>query len=135
MVLLIVLPGILGCVASRSAYEQQLAGWVGASHGELVDQFGSPERREEGEDGQVTLFYSSTRSELVDSGPSPVSSNVSFGISSRVEHVCELSFTMLDDLVTGFEWLAIGRSAFGEVRPINSGECGMAFPAEKPDQP
>lgn len=135
IVLLIALLGTLSCVASRSAYEQQLASWVGATEAELVNHFGPPERREEGEDGQVTLFYSSTRGEMVGSGPTPVSSNVSVGVSSLVEHVCELSFRALDDLVTGFEWSAIGRGAFGEVQPFNSGECGVAFPAEQSDQP
>ena len=134
IVLLIALLGTLSCVASRTAYEQQLAGWVGASEAELVDHFGPPERREEGENRHITLFYSSTRSEMVGSGPTPASRSVSVWASSLVEHVCELSFTVLDDLVTGFEWSAIGRSAFGEVRPSNSGECGAAFPAEQSDQ-
>ena len=123
---LIVLVG--ACAASREAYQTQLEGWVGKTKAELVQQFGPPQRSDEGGDGKETLIWSSS-SEMSQGTSAPVGGGFSIGIGTTSENICELSFTLVNGIAESFDWKFYASTIFGKIKPLGSGECDKAFPA------
>ena len=130
---------VAGCGVTSATYEQQLQSWVGTTEADLVEQFGPPESAEDGEGGTRILVYSSERARDVSSGPSS-GGGLSVAVSAVVTDSCALSFTLLDGIVTGFEWLATAGGLFGDRGGLfgdrqapNAGECAASFPAERPE--
>ena len=122
--------GIAGLLstASRETYQTQLEGWVGKTKAELVEQFGPPQRSDEGGDGKEILIWSSS-SEMSQGTSAPVGGGFSIGIGTTSENTCELSFTLVDGVAESFDWKFYASTIFGKIKPLGSGECNEAFPA------
>ena len=116
------------CAASRETYQTQLAGWVGKTKAELVQQFGPPERSEKVGDGKEILSWVSS-SEMSQGTSAPVGDGFSIGISMTSDYICKLSFTLVDGTAASFDWEFYAHSLLGKIKPLSAGECDTAFPA------
>ena len=127
----VLVAAVSGCVtATKGGYQASLDTLLGSSETEMILQFGPPVAVEtEGLGG--SLYWESER--VVEQKSSSASGGISFGISTRSRHRCELRAFVEGGTVSRFEWRATRSAIFGDrvVDELHAGECHQTFSAER----